>query len=828
MVRPSGSERKRPAPDDGKIQPPTPASPERIARWLRALVPPGEVVELRAVKVPGYGKPATYSGFYSDLGAMARGAAELSMDSGKRGAAKGVYLTLNPVLPELLARRSNRYGRAEDGELAGDKHVGPRRWLLVDVDPVRDSHVSATESEKSAALEALVRLNTHLRNAGWPQPIQCDSGNGYHGLYRIDLPNNDESRDLVKGCLEALAARFDNDRAKIDKSVFNASRIVKLPGTVGRKGDHVPDRPHRVSCVLSIPDVLDANSPPEDAYGRVGVVPVELLLELAAEAPQPGARQAPRKTRTTSTSDGYQSRLDVPRWLAVRGIEFKERTTTGDGRTVYAITCPFDPSHANPDAAVMQDADGAMSAKCFHDSCSGRGWQEFKRAIGEPDGEHYDPPLTGRTPGPEPRQANGQPRDAGTQSNAPPLDAIEALEVSDPSPWPEMLADAYHGLPGSIVGLIEPETESDPAGVLLQLLTMFGNAVGRGPHLQVEGDRHCCNLFVNLVGRSSAARKGTSWGRAVQVMRCGANAWVSDCIVRGLISGEGVIHHVRDPRGKDEGVIDKRLMVEESEFASVLKKMTQKENTLSAVLRQAWQTGDLRTLGKVNPCQATGAHISVVGHITQAELSKFLTNTETLNGFANRFLWACVRQSKRLPHGGRHLNLTHLGPELTRTIANARAVDEVGWTPEADQFWCDLYLGELGEDKGDSLYAAVVARAAPQTLRLAMIYALFDGSDVIDVPHLNAGLAVWRYCDASARRVFADTPTDPLAAQILGLLRAHPGGLTKTELYRAFNNREKRDAIVNALSGLLMQGKVRREVDKGEGSGRRAERWFTR
>lgn len=436
--------------------------------------------------------------------------------------------------------------------------------------------------------------------------------------------------------------------------------------------------------------------------------------------------------------------------------------------------------------------------------------------------------MNGHNDEPEEFYIPPQPSAYSVATVPPPLDAIEALEVAEPTPWPTMAPDAYHGLAGEIVRLIEPETESDPVAVLVQLLAMFGNAIGRGPHLSVEGDRHCANLFINLVGRSAFARKGTSWGRALQVMRYAVSQWASDCIARGLTSGEGLIYHVRDPQGKDEGVSDKRLIVEEQEFASVLKKMTQKENTLSAVMRQAWQTGDLRTLGKVSPTRATGAHISIVGHITQAELSKHLTDTETLNGFANRFLWVCAKRSKSLPRGGRELNVAPVAMRLQKAIADARSEKQVGWTEPADRMWCDLYRGELGEDQGESLYAAVVARAAPQTLRLAMIYALLDGSEVIDQQHLQAGLAVWRYCAASARRVFSDTPTDPLAAQVLALLRACPTGMTKTEIHRALNNREKADKIVSTLAGLLMQCKIRRVKDDSNGPGRRAERWFAR
>jgi hypothetical protein len=98
----------------------------------------------------------------------------------------------------------------------------------------------------------------------------------------------------------------------------------------------------------------------------------------------------------------------------------------------------------------------------------------------------------------------------------------------------------------------------------------------------------------------------------------------------------------------DEGVHDKRLMVYAPEFAAVLKVAGRDGNTLSATIRQAWDTGILRIMTKNNPAVATEAHISIVGHITKAELLRHLDATEKANGLANRFLWVCVKRSKLL------------------------------------------------------------------------------------------------------------------------------------------------------------------------------------
>ena len=195
----------------------------------------------------GNGRPHVEAGFFDadHLADMAKVALQVTR------AAKGVYFTLNPLNPDLLARRCNRIDWANEGELAKDKDVLGRRWLLVDADPVRDPLISSTEEEKAAALQTVGAVREFLRSRDWPDPVLADSGNGYHLLYRVDLPADDGGR--VERVLKALAARFDSGRVKIDQKVFNPSRICKLPGTLARKGDHTPSRPHRRARLVEVP-----------------------------------------------------------------------------------------------------------------------------------------------------------------------------------------------------------------------------------------------------------------------------------------------------------------------------------------------------------------------------------------------------------------------------------------------------------------------------------------------------------------------------------------------------------------------------------------------
>lgn len=219
-----------------------------LAAQYRLLFAPGQVVELRAVKVRrGRGRPHTEAGFFDTghLAEMAKAALAVSPH------AQGVYCILNPLGPALLARRANRIDWAGEGELAKDADVLARRWLLVDADPVRAAHVSATAGEKKSAHETVLAVREYLRGRGWPDPVLADSGNGFHLLYRVDLPADDGG--LARRVLRALAARFDTDRVKIDQVVWNPARLCKLPGTWARKGDHTTDRPHRRARLVEVP-----------------------------------------------------------------------------------------------------------------------------------------------------------------------------------------------------------------------------------------------------------------------------------------------------------------------------------------------------------------------------------------------------------------------------------------------------------------------------------------------------------------------------------------------------------------------------------------------
>jgi len=253
----------------------------------------------------------------------------------------------------------------------------------------------------------------------------------------------------------------------------------------------------------------------------------------------------------------------------------------------------------------------------------------------------------------------------------------------------------------------------------------------------------------------------------------------------------------------DDGVHDKRLLILEPELASVFKRMNGEGNSLSAVLRQAWDGSPLATLTKNSPLKATGAHVSMIGHVTREELLLHLTEIERANGFGNRWLFFLVRRSKVLPEGGcvPPAKMEPLIKDLQKVLQEAETITEVERDAEARELWAKLYPKLSAGEPG--LVGAMLARAEAQVLRLSVLYALLDCSALIRLPHLKAALAVWDFCEASVRRLFGGRLGFPIADKILQAIRVR-GPLTRTQISDLFG-RNLSSAELDAALGMLLE-----------------------
>jgi hypothetical protein len=363
---------------------------------------------------------------------------------------------------------------------------------------------------------------------------------------------------------------------------------------------------------------------------------------------------------------------------------------------------------------------------------------------------------------------------------------------------------ALHGIAGIAVRTIAPHTEAHPAAILLQLLAAFGNLIGRGPHCMVDATRHGLNLFVVLVGDSSKARKGTSWSQIARLFAEVDHQWLSTRITSARLTASGLVYALRD----QQPPTDRRLLALSEEFASVLYALKRGKGQLSPLLRGAWDSAHLPTLDLHQHLQATGTHISLIAHITQRELAQSLHRTEAHNGFANRCLWTWVERNNCLPEGGNLSanDLSTVARELRRAFDWAVAKPEILFRRDdaARELWQGCYpaLSQLRP----GLRGAATSRAEAQVLRLSAIYAALDSSSVVGLPHLQAALAVWDYCSASASLLFGDSTGDPIADRIREALEASPDGLSKHQVRRLFHGHVQCDRIDAALEQLMAFG----------------------
>lgn len=400
-----------------------------------------------------------------------------------------------------------------------------------------------------------------------------------------------------------------------------------------------------------------------------------------------------------------------------------------------------------------------------------------------------------------------------------------AIDMSPPAMHPVLNHDALYGLIGEITKAATADSEADPAAVIATALTWVGAHIGTNIYVPVGETRHPARLFCAIVGASSRARKGTSTDPVRRIFNRAEQLGTVKQLKFSpgpLSSGEGVVWAVRDAseeldeetqKPKDGGVTDKRLIVIEGELGAALSSLRRQGNTLSAILRTAWDHGNIEPLTKNNRIRTTNAHICVVGHITKQELLTLLEKSDIYNGFANRFLWVAARRQKSvaIPLPMHDNVVDRIASKLADAIACADRSDSMTMNEEASEFWCELYpkltLGKSG------IVGIVTDRGEGQVVRLALIYALLDKAVKIRKEHVQAAYAFWRYCEDSASFIFGCVPTDdPERRKILSFLG--DGEKTQTALHQHFSGHLKADKLRTLLAELQASGAVTQRQDQ--------------
>ncbi len=372
-------------------------SSAELTRTVETLFSPGDVVELRTFK-----DGATFSGYFDDHEELVKAAARHD----ERG--HDVYITLNRLPEEISYRRYNRVERIKGrGEpLTSDNDVERRTYLFIDADCKRVAGISSTDEEKRKSREKVLEIRDYLSEQGWPDPIHTDSGNGHHLLYPIDLPADKASLDLVAGVLNALDFKFSDGAVEVDTTTKNAARITKFYGTVAKKGDDLPRRPHRPSKLLEVPE-------------KPATVAREQLARVAAMKPE-----EPRKFRVYSGGNG-RAPFDLEDWIARHDVPVKREGPWKNGGWRYILEeCPWN-GHADNSAYIVRQPTGEIGAGCHHNSCEGYTWQDLRT--------HYEPDAYDRKERRDEKAASGANNDSNDSNDS---NFQDLADLPDPEEFP--------------------------------------------------------------------------------------------------------------------------------------------------------------------------------------------------------------------------------------------------------------------------------------------------------------------------------------------------------------------------------------------------------
>lgn len=323
-----------------------------IRQWYDTFKSGEELVEVRIVD-NAYKR--TYSGYFTDINTL--------LNEIRKYDNCNIYFTLNAINPACYDREQHDRIVTKPKSTTSDNDIVGRDWILIDIDTKKPSDTNSTDEEKEMAKEVVNNVFKFLRDEGFEKPVVCDSGNGFHLLYKIAMKNSNENTTICKEFLQVLDMLFSNPNVEIDCTTHNASRVCKLYGTFSRKGSNTKKRPQRESKILRIPD-------------EIKITPNEYFAKVAAMLPKP---EQPSKSNYYSNE-----KFDLEAFLNKHHIAVRNIVRTSSFTKYILDECPFNSSHRAPDSAIFEMSNGGLGFKCLHSSCSQYTWKDFRLKF-EPD-----------------------------------------------------------------------------------------------------------------------------------------------------------------------------------------------------------------------------------------------------------------------------------------------------------------------------------------------------------------------------------------------------------------------------------------------------------
>lgn len=599
--------------------------------------------------------------------------------------------------------------------------------------------------------------------------IRVETKKSVHAYWLLD---GDCSKDDWSEIQNRLIAYFDGDTA-----IKDASRVMRLPCF-----NHVSY--DKDSKIHSYKQVEIREFEPKRRYT------IKELLEAFPEAPQPAIK--------TERVNANLQNGELPEWYRELQEEIQRHIYRRE-RDGLTFKCPVHNGQA-PNSAILFNNGKVF---CRSKKCKP---EEMARAFS------IDVDALKKKYIQEKKQKNKIDFDRGnfmeieeenTDSTNSTNSTDSAVSSQKMKMIPQLKEKALHGIAGWIVKAIAKESEASEAALLVQFLTAFGSAVGFKPFCWTEADKQGTNLFTLIVGKTArAGRKGTSWGNIERLFAEADENWTTDCLESNfLASGEGLINRLKDAKnGEHSGVIDKRLLLVEGEFGKVLNIMKRSGESLNSTLRNAF---DRKTLGngrsnEFDSKKATNPHVSMIGHITQNELKALLNDVEVHNGFLNRYLIAATERKQKLALGGNFWreDYSQYVEALRGALEFGKTVDgEIRLSKDAEDLWREIY--DSYDEEEDGYIDAMTARGEAIMRRLQLIYALLDKSEMVEVAHVEAAKAVWDYCEASVRYIFANGQRlSKDADKLYKALKGNTDGLNRTQQFDLFKKAKRITADV--------------------------------
>ena len=711
---------------------------------------------------------------------------------------RGVYVTVNPVNPDLLARAVNRLRPAGRNPTTADTDIVRRRWLLIDCDPRRASGVSSSNAEHESALAKAREIRDGLSSLGWPDPIMTDSGNGAQLMYRIDLPADDG--ELVRRVIGEIA-KASSEQVAIDTSVHNPARIWRLPGTMNCKGDSIPERPHRMTRILE---------EPQD------------IVSVSREQMQDIVSYQSEDTQTDAPDDEWKHTIpafNLDSWIAQYCPELGSPQPWKGGRKWIFPVCPFNEAHTNKSAVLIQEPSGAVAFKCHHNGCSGNDWRAL-RELREPgcydrrEEANSDVDLSGIL---KPNRIEKQEKEAPLFPN--------------PGPVPDKLLS----IPGFIDDVVKLSMQSAPypnrvlsfTGALALLAFLVGRKV------QDKRDNRS-NIYLIALADSGT---GKDHPRKVN-FNIAFRAGVAGAIGDAFASGEGL---------EDALFMHPSMLFQADEFDCIFNTLKySKDNRAESIneklLKFYGASNTIYPLRKKASAKKKDGTVHEIAHIVNPNLVllgtaipqyfyESLSRRVLENGLVARCI--IVEAGKRGEAGNPQPitpsdSLIRAATYLANLDVNGNLANEypkpliITETPEATaalrevQQECDRRYN-FYEAQNEGAAKALWARAHEKVCKLAMLHGI--SSNVYNPLITDKSVKwAWKFIDHLTRRMLymADSYVyenvfDEKCQKVIRMLREHGGRIKHAKLLNRFH--DSLDNLKKVVETLMEQGILTYEME---------------